>query len=261
MRIRLTTLSVRLACFFAAFSIDVRAKAEERLGLPLARRPTDVPRGCSPNAEATPCAALTGRRERLVLALAGGGLAIDQDSAAARLDRSKAALMSGEALASAENFIEVSTEFGDVLIEGGEAWLARRDGKLWVDALSGRVALAPRGGARLIEVPPGMRNWLGPVGLQGAAETGFPTSLNFRSHLQRAARVFGGSKEEFFERAAALSESWKQAVAVVASLDEERARARRASIIAEEHDRAERRARLEARNRELRALFRRKTFE
>ena len=258
-------LFMRAAAFALAFSVDVRAKAANSASLKPANRAATLPRGCATNGDAAnDCAARTGPGEKLDLALKEGSCVLDRSSAADRqTGGTKLILLSGGAWARIDGAAEISSEFGEVEISAGDAWVWREGGKLWVDAIAGDVALHSRGaGDRRIRVAPGMRNWLGPVGAKtGEAQTGFPQALDARAHLIRLARVFDGDRDEFASEAESLAKTWRAAVREIASIDENRARERREELESEEQARLASIAAREAKRREIRSLFWRKTLE
>ena len=242
--------AARALSFVAAFAIDVHAKAA-----------VDLPDGCMRSSAAElPCAISTVSNEHLRLVVPGGIIVLDEASVVARsavgivLVKGAVLVQSGEG-----REIAVVNEYGTFVVRDAQALAWRERERAWIGVLSGDVAIRGKGIAPL-GLDPGMQNWMGPV-TRGHASVGYPTALEFVKRLAQFARLFPGDREAFALQAGQLAQSWKTSVRTIASLDESRARDRIASIRADEQRKAAALARKDADDRELRALFRKKSLD
>ena len=254
----------RLAFFILAFTIEIRVRAEtapvNSIRLPLARALLEQPEGCWSESAST-CAIRTNRGEKANLEMAGSKLTLDEKTAIIRLSPNEFRLVSGQVWIKSTESLSVKTEFGAVAVESGEFWIDRNSDRVRVGAIRGTARLAPRGSSEQIEVGSGLENWLGRVVKNGESRRGIPVAIDFRSHLERWARLFSGTRQEFHDDAQAFHEEWKAATAAAAEIHKAVFERKVASLRAE-HQRSEAAKRkVEARNDELIEMFRKKVFE
>ena len=85
--------------------------------------------------------------------------------------------------------------------------------------------------------------------------------IAFKSHLERWARLFEGTRDEFESDARSFHESWREAAVESAEIHRNLFERKVASLKEAEATAAAERARLRARDRELVDRFKRKVFD
>lgn len=253
--------SLRLFLFVFVFTVDVRVLAKT-VQLPEARSLLQEPAGClnTVSTSAESCAVGTRAWEKGTLSLGDSTVVLDRSTAILRLAPNEIRLVSGQIWLKAKSAFEVRTEFGSMKVEPGEYWFDRDREKVRVGVIQGLARLYPRGAKEVLEVTPGLENWLGKVGESGEAQRGIPVAIQFKSHLERWARLYTGSRKDFEEDARAFHEVWLSASEYASEVHKTLFESKVASLRAE-HERMEAaRRRSEARTRELIRMFREKVF-
>jgi len=241
----------RLALFILIFSLEIRVRAA-----------IEEPALCWKSAEGGACAVRTAPGERLELALGSGRLVLDGSTTLVRVKKGELKLLSGQVWARVDAPLTVGSEFGKLSIDHGEFWVSRARDRVTGSAVSGVLKMSPRGGGEELEIPPGLENWLGKVQLgTRRAHTGVPMAIPFGQHLSRWARLYTGGRAQFAKEAEAFHETWRQATAEAAGLHQELHARKMASIKEQQSKEAAARRKVEARNRELIEMFKRKVFD
>lgn len=250
--------ALRIALFLFAFSLEVRVKAES-IQLPETESVLQEPKDCLLASVA--CALRTKRAEKYRLEFEGATVTLDQLTTVIREKSGTIRLVEGTVRVESERTrVSIKSEFGEAIVERGEAWVRRDREKAYVTAVKGEAELRPRGSDEVLIVEAGFENWVSRVNDKGRAETGIPIALSLRDHLDRWARLFDGNKREFKEEADRFVDTWREATERAAALHKAVLERTVASAQEDRARKAEGRRKSEAADHELRALFRRKVM-
>jgi hypothetical protein len=256
------SLLVRVAVFLAAFTLEVRVKADT-LQLPLASERREEPNGCwekSPSSSSS-CAIRTLAGEKLELNLGGSQITLAEATVVVRVSPNEVRLVAGTVWVKAKEAVIVSSEFGSFSAASGEMWVWRETERAYVASVSSTVELRARGAKEVLEVAPGLENWLGRVGPNGQAQTGLPMAIELKSHLLRWAKLYSGPKANFEKEAAAFHDTWVAAADEAAAIHKELFSRQLASMRSAAAVHARDQQKVEVYNHELRERLRRHALE
>ena len=236
------------------------AHASEAVRLKNTKEPLQKPAGCLKAALDKPCALQTDSDEKLVLDLAGGKVILDEVTTVVRESASEVRLVAGTVWVQPKeksDSLLIRTEFGYAK-SSSDFWVGRTEDRMTVSAMSCDVEMHPRGTSEVLLVAPGIENFMGRVDVAGRATTGFPVPIAPRTHLDRWARLSTNSKKEFEGEVAEFKERWVQGVEEASNVQQTLFERKVASIDEARAQKAQARQKVEAHNRELRDLFRKK---
>ncbi len=256
--------------FIAGFSLEVRVDAAERVRLrevnvleerlrPHSAAVIEEPRLCLTNGGL--CAVRVGADRMLTLKPGGNReWTLTEKSIAIRRSENQVRLVEGSLrVRGSKNTVE--TEHG-ILSAEDEVHIDRYGEDLTI-INTGRfpALLKGLGWAREEAIPSGMQVTLSrPSLISGKTSVGLPLPLDFESQVIREARIFSGKKADFPEKLEDLLELRSFAAAQAAKLHREAVERKIASVQAENRKLKRSQALREARDQELRALFRKKTL-
>jgi hypothetical protein len=248
-----------LLLFFAAFSVNTKVRAAQHVRLPKAKEILQLPAGCL-EAKSSGCAVSSRAGERALLAFGDSKLTLGSQTTILIDDQSQVRLVKGILRIEAGSELAVRSEYGEARIAKGEFWVVKTSDRVTVSSIDGDVELRPRGLKGSLWVTPGLENYMGRVGGDGVAGTGVPVPLNSRLHIRRWARLHDGSSAEFKEQVLAFQDKWHEASRQAAAIHNELLVRKVASLEAEHVARESQRRKVEARNRELVEMFRRRVL-
>ena len=253
--------------FIVAFSFEIRVRAEVA-ELPNAASIQEQPEKCLDSNET--CAVRTENGEKFVLELGPEDkpsviVHMDQDSAVIRISEKEIRLIQGTIWVQAEKPFTVRSEFGDAHVEKGDFWVTHRAHQILISATGPKagtnVELRPRGSGEAIYVAPGMENWIASVGVDGKAETGLPTAIEFHQHLERWARLYPDKKQKFEKDVEKFRAIWQNASAQAAEIHRSLFERKVASVESAQARRIEARHKAEDHDRALRDMFRKRILD
>ncbi len=226
-----------------------------------AEAPMQEPSSCMTTKQV--CAVRTEMNEKFAWKTGDTTLTLDRGSAVLRETPTLARLIQGTIWVETKSGFTVRTEFGDVKIAvAGEFWVSREGDRIVVSATFNDVIMKPRGSSEDILVETGSQNWLGKVALKtGEAESGLPTAIPLKEHLERWARLYPGKVADFRVAVRSFHGRWSSAAEKSAALHKVEFE-RKVAAVEDERARQAESARLrEVENKKLRDLFRSKVFE
>lgn len=250
--------------------MNVTVKASERVQLisvdPIRERANsqssallEQPRGCLSSMES--CALRVGARRKLELeAGAGRKWILTENTIVIRLSSGRLRFVEGSLKVSGDTTV-VETEQGELTVRG-EAFIDRRASQMTV-VNTGNQALMfrGRGWATPQEIPVGLEARIDlPSVENGLTAIDLPLPFDFEKQVVREARVFGGDKAEFPKRLEYLARLRADAAIESAAFHKEVVDRKIASVARQQATQREAREKREVRDRELRALFRRKVL-
>jgi hypothetical protein len=270
--VRAARIFLHFASFALAFSIEVRVEASERVDLgsaktrlPVARKVVQEPAGCltaNGSSVTQGCAIGTASNERFTLLLESSSIALDRSTSVIRENSTLIRLLNGAIWVRSKGDLTVQTEFGEAKIESeGEMWVRRSKDQMIVSATDVPVLLIPRGGKEALVIEMGLENEVGRVGKKGQAETGLPTPIDFRDHVERWARLYDGDKKSFEEKVRQFHSLWQEAGHRASEIHRQLHARKLASMAEDKKKREKARSAEESRNRDLREMLRRRVFE
>lgn len=258
----MTLLFFRLLLFLFVFTLEVRVRAEvspaSTSGVLL-----QEPAGCLRELvkAKTSCALGTGRAGKVTLKLDSFEAVFDRRTAVIHQTGGDLRFVSGQIWLKTKIPQKIHTEFGAIDLGPGEFWLDRSAERVRVGVIRGLAKLHPRGSAEVLEVPPGLENWLGTVALNGEARRGLPVSIALKPHFERWARLYPGSFKDFEKEALLFHDGWLEASRYSAEIHKALFERKIASLQAEHEKKEWARRKSEVRTRELIQMFRKKLFE
>lgn len=240
---------------------DVTSSDSSPVQMAQAEAPLQEPANCVSSKLA--CAVRTEPNEKFEWKFGDTTLTLDRSSGVLRETTGLARLIDGTVWVQTKSKFTVRTEFGDVKLEGpGEVWVSRDDGRIVVSATSNDVILRPRGSKEDLLVEVGNENWMGKVAAKtGEAETGLPTAIPLREHIERWARLYPGKVKDFRIAVRSFHGRWSSAADKAAALHRAEFERKIASVEAENARRAEAARKREIEDKKLRDLFRKKVFD
>ncbi len=264
--------------FMLGFTLDVRVKAEDSVqlrnitSLNLNNRVLQEPKGCLE--QSAKCAFQISLGRKLDIPFAGGHWFFSQNSMLIRQqDWSEVRLVEGTLRFRSEagGRGAISTELVQVVLEGvsvsADVFVEKsKDQVRVVNVGEQEVAISRRTAqgfqARREFLPPGTEIVVErPSSRSGEVEIGLPVPFDFEDQVIREARLFDGKKAEFHLRVAELIEKRNQAAELVAPVHEALAKRTIASIEQRRDEARRGKAKREARDRELRLMFRKRVLE
>jgi hypothetical protein len=246
---------VRSLVFIIFFSIDVTVKAASLAHL---KEPVEEPRHCL--AKNAVCAIGTYPDSKYELDLGPIHLFLSSDTNLTRLQRNRYILLKGEVWVKAEDEVVFESEYGNISVNRGNAFVAREGKKLVVRNLNAIVEVNPKG-TKTFEVERGFENSLSPVDKTGHSASGIPQLIDLNSSLTKLGQLYVGAKLEFKMFAEELFYDWSSVVDKASKLHADIAmRAVAADNQAAESEFRRRQA-FEAERQRLRRLFKSKTLE
>lgn len=264
--------------FFLGFCLEVRVQAADSVQLRnitpsrLSQRVLQEPMGCFE--QAAQCAFQVSVGRKLDVPFAGGQWVFSQNAMVIReQDWSKVRLVDGMLRFRSEAGAAASVVVGlvQVLFEEQtsplDVYIERKKNQVRVVNVGERDVAVLRRAARGFEgnrelLPPGTEILIErPSSLTGEVEIGLPVPFDFEDQVIREARFFEGKKADFHLRVAALLEKRIQAATLVAPIHEALAKRTIASLEKNREQLRAGKARRETRDRELRAMFRKRVLE
>ena len=247
----------RFFLFIFVFTIEVRVHALT-VTLPNAPHPTQEPKECL-LADGV-CAVRTPENAKFKMVVGEASVVLDGNTTIVRNSKSSVTLVTGTIWIKSDAVFSVETEFGSFTTEQGEFWVRRNSEQAWASAVSQEVILKGKGMKTPLRLEPGEENWMGRVAANGEATTGLPRAIVFDEHITRWARLYAGKKADFESDLRAFRKQWSRQLASVAEYNHQLAEQRLKTLEEERAKEAQTKAQEEARSKELRALFRRKTM-
>jgi hypothetical protein len=264
--------------FMLGFSLDVRVKAEDSVqlrnitSLSLNNRVLQEPKGCLE--QSAKCAFQISLGRKLDIPFAGGHWFFSQNSMLIRQrDWSELRLVEGMLRLRAEAGARgtIVTELVQVVLEGvsgsTDVFIEKSKDQVRVVNVGEQEVAISRRTAQGFQVrrellPPGTEILVErPSSRSGEVEIGLPVPFDFEDQVIREARLFEGKKAEFHLRVAQLIEKRNQAAELVAPMHEALAKRTIASIERRREAAKIGKAQREARDRELRMMFRKRVLE
>lgn len=258
--------------FFLGFTIEIQVEAAERVQL----RPVDIatersiktssavleePANCLDQKDSV-CAIRVGHRRKLTIGSVESREIVFGDGAiAVRLNDDRFRLIEGFVRVRGENItmIEITSRMSIAI--SGEAFIERFGDSVTVTNTGARKVILKTGGEEDGLIASGLEiHFDRPDVRTGKNETGAPLPLDLERQVVREAKLHEGSKEAFQARVEILLALRKQAAFKAAEIHEQIVNRKLASIESARQERIRKAAIYEARNRELRALFRRKVL-
>jgi hypothetical protein len=155
--------------------------------------------------------------------------------------------------------LTVTSEFGSARsVEAGDFWVSKNPNEMAVMAVSTDVELQARGSSETLTVSEGLQNTLGEIGFNGQASTGLPMPIPFKDFVMRWGRLYKGPKKAFETQVDSFHAKWEEATQASATINKALFDRKVASIEEAARSEAEKKAKVEAENRSLREMFRRK---
>lgn len=263
--------------FLVGFSLDVRVQAAERAQLrnitvegeranrhssALLEEPAncldDKMEGNSPTA----CSIQVGHGRRLSLAPdAGRTWLLGEDTIIVRKAPTRVHLVHGVIRVQGE-VASVETELGSIRAQG-EVYVERYGNRTTVINMGdGDVVIVRRGTKSEEHLPSGFQIELTrPDVKTGVVMTGLPLPFDYDMQVVREARFYSGEKAAFEDHLRSLAELRRAAAVVGSELHEKNVQRKIASLVADEERRKIERRKRDARDRELRALFRKRSLD
>ncbi len=266
----MTKLFLFLIGFSLGFTVDVTVEANERVQLrsidPSLERVNlyssallEQPRNCLLSNET--CAVRIGDRRKLIIDPAKGReWTLSEKTIIVRLSSERLRFIEGSLKVKGHATI-IETEQGELTVQG-EAFIDRHGSLLTVVNTGSEVlTFRGRGWEKAHEIPAGLETRIDlPNVKSGQTSVNLPLPFDFDAQVVREARVFTGPKDGFPKRLEYLAQLRSTAAAESAALHREVVERKIASIALRDASAQEARAKREARDRELRALFRRKVL-
>ncbi len=256
--------------FTLGFTVNVTVDAAERVQLipiiPAGERSNiyssallEQPRNCLETQSR--CAVRIGTKRKLDLEPGSGRKwTLSEKTIAIRLSEERLRFIEGSIRISGETTV-VETEQGELTVKG-EAFLDRNGSQLTV-VNTGEQALTfkGRGWSSEKEIPSGLETRIDlPDVKSGATAVNLPLPFDFDAQVVREARVYSGPKEGFVKRLEYLSQLRSEAAVESAAFHQQVVERKLASVALKDAALRDARLKREARDRELRALFRRKVL-
>ncbi len=256
-----------LLMFLCTFTIDVKVKAaDDILALPNTTHLIQEPSDCweqvgklSSTASAI-CALRTPVGEKFRMRLGKSEITMDAETSLVRKDTGEMTLLAGTVWVLSKDSLIIKTEYGEARMESGEFWISREARAMWVSAVEQALILIPRKATTGIRLEAGEENWLGPVDKAGVGTSGIPRAIFVPDLIRKWARLFPGTKLEFKAKVTEFHGHWSRHLANIATYHQDLAERRRQEIAAEIATNKRTRAQQEARERDMRALFRKKSL-
>lgn len=226
-----------------------------------AEAPLQEPQNCI--ATKRTCAVRTETNEKFTWVEGDVTLTLDRGSSIRRETPTLSRLIDGTVWVEAKSEFTIRTEFGDVkLTNGGEMWVTREADRIVVHAPMNDVIVRARGSKEDLLIETGSSNWMSKVALKtGEAETGLPTAIPFREHVERWARLYPGKRKDFRIAVRSFHGRWSRAVEKTATLHKIEFERKIAAIEGDNARKAEAARKREVEDKKLRDLFRKKVFE
>lgn len=241
--------------FIIFFSIDVTVKASSLAQL---KMPVEEPRHCL--ARDAVCAIGTYPDSKYELDLGPIHLFLSSDTNLTRLQRNRYILLKGEVWVRAEDEVVFESEYGNLSINHGNAFVARDGKRLIVRNLNAQVEMNPKG-TKAFEVERGFENALAPVDKSGHSATEIPQLIDLNSSLTKLGQLYTGQKLEFKMFAEELFYDWSSIVDKASRLHADLAMRAVAADNEAAANESRRRQAFEAERLRLRRLFKSKTIE
>lgn len=293
---RISRVVAHALVFAAAFTFEVRVRASEHAAAPAAEHATKEEHALKPehhadeetltsDVESSPvqigqaeaplqepelcvksdrvCAVRTESNEKFEWVSGDVTLTLDRSSAILRETPTLARLIDGTLWVRTKSKFTVRTEFGDVKLQGpGEMWVSREGDRIVVSASANDVIMSPRGAKEDVLVETGNQNWLSKVAFKtGEAESGLPTAIPLREHIERWARLYPGKVQEFRIAVRSFHGRWSSAAEKAATLHKVEFERKVASLEQQKALQVEAARKREVEDRKLRDLFRKKVLE
>lgn len=174
-------------------------KEEAIFSLPLASKIYDEPQNCV-KMDSLPCAIQTPFHHKKYVALDGGRITLSGSSAIQKISENKFRYILGVVWLNAiSEEIEVETEFGEIKVSGGLAYFLRDERNfIEIRNVTAKIIIIPKGKKQEVELPKFWANYLGPFSnKKKRSQLDLPRVYSFKDHLNKYARVYGGTRFEF----------------------------------------------------------------
>lgn len=255
--------------FLIGFSAEVRVEAAERVQLiaidldreranPLSSALLEEPKNCltDQNPSHGSCALRVGSHRKYVVKMESREWTLTEKTVVVKLSDDRLRFIEGSIRIRGETTVE--TEQGEVLVHD-EAFLDRQGTQLTI-VNTGResVEFKGRGWDSSHEIPAGLEANIDlPNVKNGRSAVNLPLPFDFDRQVVREARIYDGKKADFPKKLEELNELRTHSAAVAADLHQQVVERKIATVEARRRELKEQRQKREARDRELRELFRR----
>jgi hypothetical protein len=258
--------------FFLGFTVEVQVEAAERVQLRPVYVPAErliktssavleEPAKCLDQVEVV-CAIRVGHRRKLTIGQAESReLVFGDGSIVIRLAPDRFRLIEGFVRVRGESLTTVEITSRTSIVISGEAFVERFGDSVTVTNTGVRKVVLKSAEEEDGLIASGLEvHFDRPDVRTGKTQPGAPLPLDLERQVVREAKLHEGSKETFQARVEILLALRKQAAFKAAEIHEQIVNRKLASIELESQERIRKAAIYEARNRELRALFRRKVL-
>jgi hypothetical protein len=229
----------------------------------------EEPRGCilQIELESKPCSFRVGRRRKLTLESESRNLTVGDNTILVRESKNRYRLVEG--------FIRIQAEATTTVVVSSASDLKKSvrvqgDGEFFIEKYGSDVVVVNTG-AKKVSIHTAGRDlgWIGtgmeirfnkPDRYSGSYEIGPPLPLDLESQIVREAKFHIGLKSEFGQRIDVILAMQRRAAELTASIHSQTVARKIASLEEEAERRRKEKARREAEDREIRALFRRKVL-
>ncbi len=253
-----------LLIFAFVFTIEVKVKAADIVALPNTTQLTQEPNECwaqvgkISSTAPSMCALRTPAGEKFRFQLGKSQITMDDETSLLWQESGEITLLAGVVWVVAKDSVNLKTEYGLAQMTDGEFIISREPRSMWISAVDGALTLVPRKAKSGIRLEAGEENWLGPVDRAGVGTSGIPRAIFVPDLIQKWARLFPGTRQEFEEKVSEFHKNWSRHLASIATYHQDLAERRRQEIADEIATNKRMRAQQEARERDMRALFRKK---
>lgn len=229
----------------------------------------EEPRGCvlQNDSQAQTCSFRVGQRRKLTLKLDGRTLTVGDNTILVRESKDRYRLVEG--------FVRIQAESKTtIVVSSSSDWKnaarVQGDGEFFVEKYGSEVVVVNTG-AKKVSLHTSGRDlgWIGtgmeirfnkPDRYSGSYEIGPPLPLDLESQIVREAKFHVGLKSEFSQKIDAVLAMQRRAAELTASIHSQTVARKIASLEEEAERRRREKAKREAEDREIRALFRRKVL-
>lgn len=253
------TFVLRVFFFLAAFTLDIRVRAESWVTLPEEKHAFQFPENCI--VESSTCAVRTHKNTRFTLKRGEQKIILSGSTSYLRRGAQSGTLLSGTVLIQTPEPLEIETPYGTIKTEKGEFLVSRSRSRYLVRVLEGEVVIVALGSTESVIIPTGFENWLAPVNRLGVAQVGLPGPISFHAFLMQWGALFSGSKRDFETAVRHFQVGWREAVGRSSEIYRGLVEREIASEKDRQHQLALRRAREAAERKKMNDLFRKKVFE
>lgn len=240
--------AVRILLFLMAFQMEVRVRASGDL--------LTEPVGCLQNENACFLQSTS------IFHYEKDGLQLhaDEGTALSRVDEKQWTFLKGVLWVEKGKDLRISTLYGSFSAPVGSYWLLDQGDRLLVRNMNADLSIHLRSG-KTLNLPEGFEVWISGINAQGQSDYGVLRPIDMQAHLSLWNKLYRGSKEEFVAEVRRFKDNWGDLVEKSSRIYQKVIDRRLASVAEQERLIRERKAREEAENRRIKALFYQRTFE